>query len=37
VSQVIADIKKHAKDGEMKPVKILAKNLVRVSGQVSKF
>ena len=37
MSQVIADIKKHAKDGEMKPVKILAKNLVRVRGQVSKF
>mmetsp|Transcript_18440 Transcript_18440/g.44439 ORF Transcript_18440/g.44439 Transcript_18440/m.44439 type:complete len:213 (-) Transcript_18440:38-676(-) len=35
--KVIADIKKHAKDGQMGPVKILAKNLVRVRGQVSKF
>mmetsp|Transcript_9376 Transcript_9376/g.14766 ORF Transcript_9376/g.14766 Transcript_9376/m.14766 type:complete len:179 (+) Transcript_9376:69-605(+) len=35
--KVIADIKKAAKDGQMGPVKIMAKDLVRTRSQVTKF
>jgi len=35
--KVIADIKKAAKDGQMGPVKIMAKDLVRTRNQITKF
>ena len=35
--KIIADIKKAAKDGQMGPVKIMAKDLVRTRSQVTKF
>mmetsp|Transcript_12125 Transcript_12125/g.23910 ORF Transcript_12125/g.23910 Transcript_12125/m.23910 type:complete len:212 (+) Transcript_12125:145-780(+) len=35
--KIIADIKKAAKDGQMGPVKIMAKDLVRTRGQITKF
>lgn len=35
--KIIADIKKAAKDGQMGPVKIMAKDLVRTRAQITKF
>uniref|UniRef100_A0A6T8P7B5 Uncharacterized protein n=1 Tax=Hemiselmis andersenii TaxID=464988 RepID=A0A6T8P7B5_HEMAN len=35
--KIITDIKKAAKEGQMGPVKIMAKDLVRTRGQITKF